>query len=139
MVVNLQQRIQEKLDQCKPYHDHLVELRSAIAKPDADWVVWGAAERYLQLAIECAIDVGEMIISWKRLERAEENRDVFLILGREGVLDPELARSLAGAAGLRNVLVHQYGRLDRDKLRQAIRDDLKDLEAFATVVAGLLR
>lgn len=132
------ERILAKLASCRPYYQRLLELRPALVKPEVDWVVWSAAERNLQLALECAIDVGEMLISWKRWERPEENRDVFRILGEHGFLDRDLARRLADAAGMRNVLVHRYGELDAAKVRHAILHDLKDLEEFAREVERLL-
>lgn len=132
------ERIRAKLDQCRPYYDRLLELRLRLAERDVDWIVWDSVERNLQLAVQCAIDVGEMVISWKGFERAEENKDVFAILGRHKILDEPLAERMAEAAGLRNLLVHEYAPVDRDRLRAGMRDGLGDIEAFAQAIAGIL-
>ncbi|MHB8584875.1 MAG: type VII toxin-antitoxin system HepT family RNase toxin [Thermoplasmatota archaeon] len=136
MRLNPDSAIIGKIETCKPYYDHLVELRSEAARARADdWRFWDSVERNLQLALECALDVGEMVIAWKRFGLAEENRDVFRILGDRGAIDPALAERLIRAAGLRNVLVHRYGTIDREKVRKAILQDLPDLDAFAKAVA----
>ena len=136
--MNLRDRVQQKMAECRPYYERVLELRPLVAQPDADWVVWSALERNLQLALECAIDLGELVISWKRLERPEENRQVFLILAREGLIDVGLGERLARAAGLRNLLVHQYGQLDRARVREMLSKDFKDIEVFAQTVAKLV-
>lgn len=128
-----------KLESCKPYRERLATMREEVRTADpADWRVWGLAERNLQLALECAIDVGEMVISWKRWEFAEENRDVFRVLGAHGVLPADLAERMVSAAGFRNVLVHQYGVLDIERVRRAVVRDVADLDDFAKAIARLV-
>lgn len=131
-------RVTQKLDSCRPYYERLLELRPTLVSGKATWVEWAAAERCLHLAIECAIDVGEMLVSWRRLPLPEDNKQVFRTLGDAGVLDRDLAERLAGAAGLRNILVHRYGDIDRERLKQTILRDLKDLETFAVEVERLV-
>lgn len=127
-------RILQKLKQCRPFYERALELRGRIAKGEEDWVVWGALERQVQLALECALDVGEMVISSNNWERPEDNKDVFRILGEMGVLPPDLARKMMDAAGLRNILVHQYADLDRERFRRAVMNGLHDVETFGQAV-----
>lgn len=128
--------ILQKLAGCKPYHDRLLALRAKVATAAVDdWMTWGVVERNLQLALECAIDVGEMVISWKRWEWADEHKDVFRVLGERGVLSPELARKMVSAAGFRNILVHHYGSLDVERVRRAVVRDVGDLDEYAKAIA----
>lgn len=39
---------------------------------------------------------------------------------RAGLLPADLAERLAGSAGMRNVIVHQYAELDRDLVAAAV-------------------
>lgn len=55
-----------------------------------------------------------------------------------GVVDPELARRLAGWAGLRNVLAHQDAALDLRRVDHALRHELGDLEQLAEIAARWL-
>lgn len=129
-----------RMESCRPYYDRLLALRPEVAKASLDdWRLWGTVERNLQPALECAIDVGEMVISWQRWELAQENRDVFRVLGERGVLSADLAARMMSAAGLRNALVHRYGTIDLQRVRRAVLTDLPDIDAYAREVATFLR
>lgn len=134
------EKILAKIESCKPYRERLSELHVEAARAGVeDWRLWSSVERNLQLVLECAIDVGEMVISWKRWDLAEENKDVFRILGKRGVLDPELTQRMIAAAGFRNALVHRYGVIDVERVRKAVLHDLADVDAYAIAVATFVR
>jgi len=137
--LNPSERIRAKLASCRPYYEHLAELRAEVLGGADDWRTWALVERHLHLVLECAIDVGEMAIAAQGGPRPEENRDVFRILGDRKVLPTDLAVRLVRAAGLRNLLVHQYGTLDREKVRAALVDGLPDLDDFARRIEEHLR
>ena len=59
----------------------------------------------------------------------------FLSLAEHGVIERSLAERLAAAAGLRNLLVHQYGTVDWRRLHGLASSGLGDLEAFCAVLA----
>lgn len=94
-----------------------------------------AVERNFQLAIECAIDIGEIIISKEGFERPEDYRSVFRILGRHEIIPKEFAEEFAFAAGFRNILVHIYEEVDIDILRKLLAENLKDFEIFSFYAA----
>jgi uncharacterized protein YutE (UPF0331/DUF86 family) len=94
-----------------------------------------AIERNFQLSIECAIDIGELIISKEGFERPEDYRSIFLILGRHGVLPKDFAEKLSAAAGFRNFLVHMYEEVDLEIIKKFLMENLGDFDAFAFFVA----
>ena len=57
------------------------------------------------------------------------------LLGRHGVIEVELADHLRRAVGFRNVLVHEYVRVDDAVVLQRL-NDLRDLEEFTRQVAA---
>jgi hypothetical protein len=65
-------------------------------------------------------------------------RSTFDLLARGGVLEPQLARELAAAVGLRDRIAPEYGGLDLRRVFVSARDDLQDLDAFAAAVAAVL-
>jgi uncharacterized protein YutE (UPF0331/DUF86 family) len=67
-----------------------------------------AAERLLQEAIEAALDINAHLIAELGGEIPEDYYGGFLKMSELGLFAPELARSLAPSAGLRNRLVHEY-------------------------------
>ena len=56
--------------------------------------------------------------------------EVFAALGTAGVIDAPLATRLRAAAGLRNLVAHQYGVLDFDRVYLVARNELEDLLTF---------
>jgi uncharacterized protein YutE (UPF0331/DUF86 family) len=57
------------------------------------------------------------------------------VLARQGLLDADLASRLGRAAGLRNVLVHDYVSVDPERLVAIVRSGLGDLKAFGALAA----
>jgi len=93
-----------------------------------------ALERCLHLAIECVIDIGEIIISKMRLEPAPTYKDVILRLGEKQILDEAFASRFSAVASLRNILVHDYVRVDVKRLAGFL-DHLDDFRQFARQVS----
>jgi uncharacterized protein YutE (UPF0331/DUF86 family) len=103
-----------------------------------DHTLRGAVERYIEVALECMIYIGEMIISKEKLKRPDTYRDVFLLLGEHGILPDNFAKDLAPAAGFRNVLVHMYAKIDIDRLYYYLENNLEDIERFGEYIARYL-
>lgn len=59
----------------------------------------------------------------------------FAALAERGVLDRDLAARLQSASGLRNLIAHQYGELDLERLFGFATTDLDDLLDFCTALA----
>ena len=96
--------------------------------------IYGSAERFLHLAIESTIDIGNHIIAGQMFRKPEDNRDIFRILNEEGVLDKELSGKLCGMAGFRNILVHGYTKLNREMVYSILQNNLIELEKFITII-----
>lgn len=88
-------------------------------------------------AIEAGIDVAQHVCSSEGWGPPRDNGDAMLVLGRHGVLEPDLAERMRAAVGFRNVLVHQYGDVDDDIVQERLVD-LGDLDAFAAQVVRFL-
>ena len=65
--------------------------------------------------------------------------EAFRVLADRGVLDAELAGRLRSAAGLRNLIAHQYGVLDHERIFELASKRLIDLDAFCEELARLAR
>jgi len=84
----------------------------------------------LQLSIECVIDIGQIIISGLRLPRPEEARDVIEILGKNKIIPLSFSKHFSSVAGFRNILVHEYAKVNINKLYEHLRNDLKDFDFY---------
>ena len=62
--------------------------------------------------------------------------ETFTVLADHGVLESGLAARMRSAAGLRNLLAHQYGTIDFDRLFELAGDRTADLTAYCAAVAS---
>jgi uncharacterized protein YutE (UPF0331/DUF86 family) len=121
----------------------LRELRGVVAEGEArfraDTRTRAAAERWLHLAAECAIDLAHQLIADQGWRTPATYREAFQILADEGVISEERCRTLEGWAGLRNVLVHLYTRVDDTLVWRAMTRDLDGLEQFAREIVRSIK
>ncbi|GFZ33949.1 hypothetical protein CSC2_44750 [Clostridium zeae] len=103
-----------------------------------DAFIYGASERFLHLSIECVIDISNHVIADMRFRRPESNREAFEILYENNIIDKDLSINLSNMAGFRNILVHDYIRLDRELVYDIIINNLKDIEIFMKIVTEYL-
>ena len=133
------QGIDRRLRALREYLGHLKNIRArGLERVSRDAILEGALCRYLQLAIECVLDIGELIIAGEGWPRPSTNRDVLMLLGRKKVLARSFAARFAAASGLRNILVHDYVDVDLELVFQHLHR-LKDFDLFARRVARYLK
>ena len=103
-----------------------------------DPLIYGNGERYLQLAIQCVLDISNHIVADMNLKLPEDSKELFALLARHKVLPVPLSKKLTPMAGFRNILVHEYLEIDRHRVYRALRDDLGDFEKFIKAVSKRL-
>src|SRR5206468_3605720 len=96
------------------------------------------AERYLHLAMECVLDLGNHFVAEENLAAPETNQDTFTRLEEVRAIPSDLAARLRSWAGFRNILVHQYLEIDHGIAWNAVQRELGDLEEFARWATTLL-
>ncbi len=104
----------------------------------SDFKATRSAERLLQTSIEACLDIGNHIISRCGLERPREYKDVFIILGREGIIPYAFAEKLIPMVKFRNRLVHLYWKVNEEEVYEIIQKSLKDIEEFVQHIANFL-
>ena len=103
-----------------------------------DPVIRGSAERYLHLAIECCLDLGNHVIADRGLRKPQDYKEIFLIHGEAKILPSAFAKKIAPMGGFRNILVHDYLRVDPIVVRKFLQTHLTDFERFAKAFAKYL-
>ena len=84
-----------------------------------------ACERYFEKIVEAIIDLAFMIIKERNLRIPEEEKKSFDILAEEGMISAELAKKLKDAKGMRNILSHEYGKIDDEIVFTSITEDIE--------------
>ena len=130
-------KIISKLQKLDEYIKYLKEVQKINKNQFVeDYHFFGLAERYLQLSIEILLDVGKLLIVIKGLKRPEENQEIFSALCDEKIISEKLADNLIGVANFRNILVHDYEKIDREIVYEKLRNNLDDFENFKKEIVG---
>ena len=130
-------KIISKLQKLDEYLKYLKEMQNVNKnKFTEDYHFFGLAERYLQLSIEILLDIGKLLIIIKGLKRPEENQEIFSTLRDEKIVSEKLAENLMGIANFRNILVHDYEKIDREIVYEKLQNNLSDIEDFKKEIAG---
>jgi uncharacterized protein YutE (UPF0331/DUF86 family) len=99
-----------------------------------DKIIIGSAKYYLQVSIECCLDISNHIIAAERYRAPKDYADTFKILEEEGVIDAQLSLKLRQMAKFRNRLVHLYGGIDDAYVYAFITKDLQDVTKFRAAI-----
>jgi uncharacterized protein YutE (UPF0331/DUF86 family) len=92
------------------------------------------AERTLQLAVEACLDLAQHIISYQGFREPLDNKDCFQVLYEEGITSQSLADRLKKMTQFRNVVVHDYIKIDPEIVFAIIQKDLGDITAFIKAI-----
>lgn len=88
----------------------------------------------LQMAIQNCIDLAAHIISDEELGIASSTNEMFYILEENGYIDRNLSENMVAAVGFRNIIVHEYGKVDLKQVYHIAHHDIDDLEHFIKVI-----
>ena len=99
-----------------------------------DKIIIGSAKYYLQVSIECSLDVTNHIIASEHFRSPKDYADSFMVIEEEGLVSPELGQRLRQMAKFRNRLVHMYGEIDDAYVYKFINEELKDIEKFKSII-----
>ena len=94
-----------------------------------------AVERLLQIAIETALDVARLLIIEERLREPDDAQDEFGSLTEAKLIPEDLGAKLRAARSFRNILVHDYVRVDPERVFEHLQKDCGDLEAYAAHIS----
>jgi uncharacterized protein YutE (UPF0331/DUF86 family) len=93
----------------------------------------------LFVAVQACLDVATHWIADEGWDVPQRYGEIFLALADHGIVPRPLALRLVAAAGLRNLVAHQYGVLDWARVYRAASADLDDLEAYCATLAARVR
>ena len=126
-------RLGEHIRQLRKYQRHTRrEFRQ-------DVTLGAAVCRYLHIAIELAIDIGELVVAGQAWPRPDNHVEVMTRLGEKRVFPPTLARKLERAVRFRHHLVQEYTKLQSGKVEANLTALPDHLEAFAKAVSRFIR
>lgn len=100
--------------------------------------IWMAGIKYwLVTAVEACIDIAQHMAGSEGWRLPADNGDAMRVLAENGVLDPALADRMRMAVGFRNVVIHEYARVDERIVLERLADP-SDLDLFVRSVSEWL-
>lgn len=129
IVLNKKESIERCVSQVRSYY----ALPSDIGFEE-NYLKQDAIAINLQRACEQCIDLANYTIKANKLGLPKESRESFRLLATAKIIAPELAHRLEGMVGFRNVLVHEYQRMDIGLMIRVIEHHLDDLVEFTNCI-----
>lgn len=131
--------VMRKLGELEEHLDHVKEY-AGISLDDyiKDWRAQRIVERTLQIMIELCIDIASHIVADRRLRVPTSYADVFVVLRESGLISEELGRTMEKMAKFRNIVVHNYDRVDAAVVILILRRHLDDFLHFKDHVLSIL-
>jgi len=127
--------ILRKLAELEEYLEQIREFSSVSADDySGDWRTRRIIERTLHIMIELCIDIAGHIISDRRLRVPVSYADTFKSLAEAGLLKPHISDVMEKLAKFRNIVVHQYEKVDTEMVIMILRKHLNDFLVFRDAV-----
>lgn len=104
----------------------------------ADPERYGSTERFLHLAIEALIDMGNHVIADSELGVVNWYSDIPKIMAEKEFISSELGEKWIRMIGFRNTLVHEYIDIDRKIVYDVLQNNIQDLEDLKRAFAQFL-
>ena len=99
---------------------------------------YGSAERFLQLAVEALIDLGNHVIADLGLVDVDSYADIPSLLVGEGHLEESAKEKWIQMIGFRNILVHEYLDIDREIVYDMLQERLGNFGELRKTFAQFL-
>lgn len=128
-----------KLADLDRYREQIGGFREVTAEQyTSDWQTQRIVERTLQMMIETCVDVANHLISDRGARVPQSYADSFRVLREMDLLDEDLAGELVRMTGFRNIIVHNYDRIDPSLVTGLLRTRLGDFLRFRDAVLRAL-
>lgn len=105
---------------------------------EQDYLKQDAIGMNLQRMSELTIDVANYWIKSKKLGLPQDSADAFALLHRAGLISAGMMEGMKGMVGFRNVLVHEYRKLDVAVMVDVIEHHLHDPLDFANLALEVM-
>lgn len=129
-------KISDKFEQLDEYLRILEIARQAdLVSFLNDKILVGGVKYYLQISIECCLDIANHIIAAEGFRAPKDYADSFKVLEESGVVSEKLGTKLRQMAKFRNRLVHLYGEIDDGFVHTFVNHDIRDILEFKRVIA----
>ena len=132
--------VYQKLQTIEEYRKELAELLKKTSDEEffSSSEKLHVAERLVQLIVDGMIDINQHFIRELKLELSDDLQGTFAALGENKIIPQEFAEKIAPVVGVRNILVHQYEKLDKEVFVKNLRKHFSDFEKYRQYIVAYL-
>ena len=125
-------RIHEKLKEIEDFLEQLSNIApESFEAYKANLEKKAACERYFEKIAEALTDVAFLTIKLKKLRIPQDDNDAFNVLEENKIIDAHLSKNMQEAKGMRNILAHEYGKVNDNLVFHSIKEEIeKDTKKF---------
>jgi uncharacterized protein YutE (UPF0331/DUF86 family) len=123
--------LNENLEYLRSKQPQASTIQDYLRNKDLQFIV----ERALQLAAQICLDIANYFITVYGLN-PDRLESIYTVLGREGLIPPDLTQWLSASVRFRNILVHRYLIIDPVKVYAVWQNELDRFDEFARIVTG---
>ena len=132
--------ILRKIGDLELYQKQLAEFSDiTVQSYSDDWKTQRIVERTLQMMIEICADIANHIVSDRAMRIPTGYSDTFKVLFENGVIDKGLFDIMEKMAKFRNIIVHQYEKVDAEIVVIILKKHLADFERFREAILAYLK
>ena len=88
----------------------------------------------IQAAVQNCIDIAAHIISEESFGVPGSITEMLYTLEKNGYLDNDLTQKMVKAVGFRNLIVHEYGKIELEQVYEIAQDDINDLNEYLKAI-----
>ncbi|MEW6418604.1 MAG: DUF86 domain-containing protein [Nitrospirota bacterium] len=128
-----------KITQMETYLGQIREYsKISVTAYKNDWKTQRIVERTLQILIELCIDIANHLISDKGMRLPTGYADTFKVLAENKIISKNLFKIMEKMAKFRNVVVHQYEKIEPSIVVSILHKNLDDFEKYKKAIVKYL-
>lgn len=132
--------ILRKLAELETYFDQMREYSYiTVNEYSGDWKIQRIVERTLQMMIETCADIAGHIISDSGYRIPKNYTDTFRVLCENSILSKELFSTMEKMTKFRNIIVHDYDKVDAEIVVVILKKDVNDFLEYKNTIIEFLK
>lgn len=132
--------VESKLADLQSYYAELMPiLAHASLEIIDDSLRLHTVERLFQLTVDTAIDINTHLLASSAGAVPDDYQSTFLALAERRIVPNDFARRIAPSVGLRNLVVHRYGKVDLSRMIADIKNEIGQYQEYAKHVLAYIQ
>jgi len=136
----MEEKIKDKIAEIEEFLEQLESILPLdFEEYKRDFKIKLMGERSFEKIMEAVTDLAFSVIKKKELKQPEFEKQSFDILANSKIISDELSKRLQDAKGMRNIISHQYGKVNDELVFNSLTEELiPDVQKFIKSINEVL-